>query len=237
MHKLLYLDTETTGVDTLDRLCQVAYKHSTTVVDELFKPPVSISAVASSVTHITDKHVALKHPFIGSMTQADLLSMTDSHILVAHNASFDLKMLEKEDVVFKSHICTMKVARHIDDGTMVNHQLQYLRYYYGLDIDLGELSPHDALADIIVLEAVFKMLANTLRTFHGLDKEQTIAMMVDISSRPSLLKNINFGKYRGKSIADVAKEDKGYLIWLLNEKKKNPDGEEDWIYTLSKYIS
>ena len=131
----------------------------------------------------------------------------------------------------------MKLARHIDPGDMVNHQLQYLRYYYDLEIDLGGLAPHDALADIIVLEQVFKKLARSIQDKYNLSKAQTIERMVDISTKPSLIKKINTKKHPNKLLADVAKEDPQYLVWLLGEKKKNPVGEEDWIYSLTHYLS
>jgi DNA polymerase III epsilon subunit-like protein len=135
----------------------------------------------------------------------------------------------------------MKLARHIDDGTMINHQLQYLRYYYNLEIDLGGLAPHDALADIIVLEQVFKKLARAIQDKYNLSKAATIERMLDISMKPSLMKSIKFGKFSSKTpeeqlISNIAKTDPSYLIWLLNEKKKKPEGEEDWIYTLNYYL-
>lgn len=165
--QLLYIDTETSGIGPDDRLCQLACKTGTKVINELFKPPVSIKPEASAVTHITDKHVADKPSFFNSDTYLELKTLADTSIFVAHNAAFDLKLLEKEGITFKHHICTLKIARHLDDNGMSNHQLQYLRYYYGLDIDLGGLSPHDALADIIVLEEVFKVLGRKL-----MEKEQ-----------------------------------------------------------------
>lgn len=236
-NNFLFLDVETTGVDTLDRLYQVAYKTTDETLDEKFKPPVPISHVASSITHVTNKDVALKPPFANSITEIKLKDLAEKdYIFIAHNAQFDLKMVAKEGINFKRHICTMKLARYIDDGTMVNHQLQYLRYYYDLDIDLGGLAPHDALADIIVLEQVFKKLARSIQEKYNISKQQTIERMLDISMKPSLIKKIGFGKYRGQEISEIAKTDKPYLIWLLNEKKKNPEEEVDWIYTLNHYL-
>lgn len=243
MHNFVFADTETTGVDTLDRLYQVAYKTTTETLDEKFKPPVPISHVASSITHVTNKDVELKPPFTNSITEAKLKDLAEKdYIFIAHNAQFDLKMIAKEGINFRRHICTMKLARHIDDGTMVNHQLQYLRYYYELDIDLGGLAPHDALADIIVLEQVFKKLARSIQDKYNLSKAQTIERMLQISMNPSLMKSIKFGKFASKSpeeqlISNIAKTDPSYLVWLLNEKKKKPEGEEDWIYTLNHYLS
>lgn len=236
-NNFIFLDCETTGVETLDRLYQVAYKTPTETLDEKFKPPVPISHVASSITHVTNKDVELKPPFTNSITEAKLKDLAEKdYILIAHNAAFDLGMLNKEGISFRRHICTMKLARYIDPGDMVNHQLQYLRYYYDLEIDLGGLAPHDALADIIVLEQVFKKLARAIQDKYNLSKAATIETMVGISMQPQLLKKINFGKYKDSLIADIAQKDPQYLIWLLGEKKKKPEEEADWLYTLNHYL-
>lgn len=240
--QLLYIDTETSGIGPDDRLCQLACKTGTKVINELFKPPVSIKPEASAVTHITDKHVADKPSFFNSDTYLELKTLADTSIFVAHNAAFDLKLLEKEGITFKHHICTLKIARHLDDNGMSNHQLQYLRYYYGLDIDLGGLSPHDALADIIVLEEVFKVLGRKLMEKEQIpDKASTIKRMLDISSKPTLLKYPPFGKY-GKfgatptTFSDLSVKDKPYLVWMLGVKRDEPDASEDLIYTLETYL-
>ncbi len=242
--QLIYLDTETSGIDSVDRLVQVAYKTADKVVNELFKPPVPIKPEASAVTHITDKHVADKPSFYNSETYLELstLASKPDSILVAHNAQFDLTMLKKEGIDFPVFIDTLKIARHIDDGTMSNHQLQYLRYFYNLDIDLGELSPHDALADIIVLEAVFKCLGRKLQELEQLPtKVDTVKRMIDISSKPTLLRFPPFGKYSKYGATptpfkDLVTKDHSYLLWMLDAKMKEPEGSEDLIYTLQTYL-
>ena len=60
--------------------------------------------------------------------------------------------------------------------------------------------------------------------------------MIEISSRPSIIKTFNFGKYAGKSVADVKKTDAGYLEWLLKSKLENSPDDVDWIYTLKSYL-
>ncbi len=43
----IFLDTETTGTEKEDRLCQLAYKLETgEIVNELLKPPLPISIIA-----------------------------------------------------------------------------------------------------------------------------------------------------------------------------------------------
>ncbi|HUC89081.1 MAG TPA: 3'-5' exonuclease [Candidatus Paceibacterota bacterium] len=69
------------------------------------------------------------------------------------------------------------------------------------------------------------------------EEMQVIEKMIEISGKPSLMNMFSFGKYNGKTIAEVAQIDKGYLEWMLAQKKQNPDNEEDWIYTLRYYLN
>ena len=42
------------------------------------------------------------------------------------------------------------------------------------------------------------------------------------------------GKYKGRSLKELALEDKGYLEWLLDIKKE--EGDKDWVYTLEYFL-
>ena len=54
----ILLDTETTGTDEDDRLCQIAFKTETDlIVNELFNPGKPISIEAMSIHHITNELV------------------------------------------------------------------------------------------------------------------------------------------------------------------------------------
>lgn len=247
MSKLLFLDVEATGIEDRDRLLQVAYRYENVVCNELFKPPVPIKLEAMAVHHVTEKMVADKQSFDLSLPKKNLqLLSAQGAILVAHNAKYDMGMLAKEGITFPRYIDTLKVARHIDtDGRFANHQLQYLRYFYGLEV---EATAHDAFGDILVLEQVFwklyrevaaKDFPATLPSDPVMDG--IIMHMVKISAAPSLLTHIRFGKMKDKPdeeqlIATIAKKDRGYLEWLLEQKKAKPEGEEDWIYTLEHYL-
>lgn len=232
MDNLIFLDTETTGTGPQDRLLQLAYKQSESTYNELYKPPVPITLEAMSVCHITEKMVADRPAFIGSFTHNDLKTrIAVGGIVVAHNAPFDIEMLKREGIEVPQHICTLKVARYIDQGGKYgNHKLQYLRYFYGIELDVNA---HDALADVLVLEKVFEQLYQEIYAIYEGD---VIEEMLRISKLPSVFRTVNFGKYAGKSIADIAKYDRGYLEWLLKEKCKQPKGEEDWIYTLEQAL-
>ena len=69
----IFLDTETTGTDEEDRLCQLAYKtEDGTVVDELFNPVKAISIDAMSIHHVTNDRVKDKPFFKDSETKKNL---------------------------------------------------------------------------------------------------------------------------------------------------------------------
>lgn len=244
MEKLIFLDTETTGNELgKDRLCQVCYKNACEVKVEFFKPPLPMSVKSMSITHITNKMLEDKKCFEGSDMQKELKLLLKDGILVAHNAKFDISMLEAEGIKVPRFICTLRVARYLDkENKIPEYNLQFLRYYLDLDIDAHA---HDAEDDVKVLHALFLRLLDRVKEDY-IDEEnekdselvinEAIEKMVKISSTPILFGKFNFGKYKDKTLEEVSKTDKRYLEWLLGEKLKNEAGDEDWIYTLRHYL-
>lgn len=235
MNQLIFLDTETTGIDILnDRLCQVCYKTSDGIYSGYFKPPVPMSVKSMSITNITNKMLQDKEAFRGSEMKKDLQSRLDNGILVAHNAKFDCAMLEAEGMSVSQRICTLRVARYLDpENKIPEYGLQYLRYYSDLDIE--EAIAHSAEGDVKVLYALFERLLVKMQN-EGLSEEKAIAEMLEVSSHPSLFKLFNFGKYKERKIEEVVKTDRGYLQWMLDKKIEEGSQDEDWIHTLEYYL-
>ncbi|MEX0650220.1 MAG: exonuclease domain-containing protein [Candidatus Andersenbacteria bacterium] len=240
---LVFLDTETTGGEPgKDRLCQICYKLGDTVVDELFKPPLPISIKAMSITHITNKMVDDKPPFVGSSTHDELFKLLQEHILVAHNAPFDIAALEVEDITVPQFICTLRVARHLDDSEQIpEYNLQFLRYYFELEIE--GVRPHDAKGDVLVLEAIFNELFSIAKEKSQDKSDQDIINeFMEISTKPSLVRRFRFGKYKGQRIEDVVQTNPGYLEWLLGEKEAQAatisgyNHDAELIYSLKHYL-
>lgn len=230
MSKLIFLDVETTGLDEEDRLCEVAYCIDDGEMERsFFHPPVPIKVGAMAVSHITNNMVADAEPFAGSDMWEKLTQMNNSeYILVAHNAPFDLSMLEREGIKFDKYIDTKKLSHALDtDDTMESHRLQYLRYYYG--IEMPEALAHSAEGDVKVLRAVYHKLVTELG---GISLEEQL----EISSRPVLYSVFKFGKYKDQRIGDVARTNPQYIEWLLEQKRGNGQVEADWIYTLEHYL-
>lgn len=223
----IFLDTETTGIGPEDRLCQIAFKpEDGPAVCELFNPGRPISIDAMAIHHITNKMVQDRPPFQGSDTHAKLIALVsdDTNAMVAHNAKFDVAMLNKEGINPRNVICTIKLARYLDkNGVIPNYNLQYLRYYLGLKV---EAQAHDALGDISVLEAVFYRINAKFQEIEGLD--DPIAEMTRISSNPILIPGMPFGKHKGLPFNQVPLD---YLEWLLST-----DLDEDMEYTVNTYL-
>ena len=222
----IYLDTETTGTDEDDRLCQIAFKtEAGLIVNELFNPGKPISIEAMSIHHITNEMVKDKPPFKNSDAWKKLQELLDdeNNMIVAHNAKFDVGMLRKEDIHPQKTICTYKLARFLDtEGKIPEYNLQYLRYYLNLNIDA---SPHDALGDMLVLEALFKRIHAKINEIFEAD---AIDKMIELTNNPILLPRMPFGKHKGEKFDKIPVD---YLQWL-----SGTDLDEDMAYTVKHHI-
>jgi exodeoxyribonuclease X len=223
----IFLDTETTGNGPEDRLCQIAFKpENGEIVSGLFNPGKPISIDAMVVHHITDKMVQDQPPFMGSdeYTKLQELVRDENNVIVAHNVQFDMQMLHREGIFTPRTICTLKLARYLDkNGVIPKYNLQYLRYFLGLEINA---KAHDASGDILVLEALFDRLR---AKFQENDKlKDRVAEMIRISSNPVLLPRMPFGKHKGILFSEVPQD---YLEWLSGTEL-----DEDMAFTVKHYL-
>lgn len=237
--RIIFFDTETTGNQNDDRLCQLAIKDrgvEAPILNQLYKPPRPIPIEAMAIHHITERMVADKPAFVHAPEYAQLKELFEdpNTIAVAHNASFDIGMLLREGITPARTICTYKVANALDPNDLIpNYRLQYLRYLLDLNV---EGTAHDAWGDVVVLEALFERLLVKMVKQQGSD-DAALQEMFRVSSLPLLFTTIRFGKYNGKRLQDVARQDPEYLRWLLGQKKQNPEAETDWIYTLEHFLN
>lgn len=237
--KIYFFDTETTGNTQTDFLCQLAVKERGVhepLINTLYKPPVPIPFECSAIHHISNKMVADKPSFKESPDYQMIKELFESPdtIVVAHNAAFDEQILKNDDINPTNIICTFKGIRLLDsDGTFSMHKLQYLRYALDMELDVPA---HDAFADVLVLEQLFEYELKQAQQAWGTDEEQTLVKMIELSSAPLTIRAIDFGKHKGKTVAEVAATDPGYLSWLLDQKKASDKDETDWIATLEKAL-
>lgn len=212
------IDTETTSFE--GGVVEIA---SVDIVDgvicnpmsDLVKPAEKISFEAMAIHHITEDMVAnapIIDDVIGRYLGAD--------VYVAHNAKFDREKLPQIDAPW---ICTLKLARALLPEHK-SHSNQYLRYSLGLEPRVPEgLYAHRALYDCYVTAELLLCM--------GRQAKWTMGEMRAISSNPSLLHTLRFGKHKGISFAELAKTEPGYLRWLV----ANSD-DEDVLFTAEHWL-
>lgn len=227
MARYIILDTETTGTGDLDRIIQLGYMvlgaKEIEVQNEFFSSSVPISFGAMEVHGITPDMLEGKSTCKESLSYKRLQELnTNDNYLIIHNAPFDIGMLEKEG--FKTQmkvIDTLRVAKHILPDEEA-HRLQYFRYKMGIykeeqkEADaLGiTIKAHDALGDVLVLKLLLSRLKEAVMA--NFPSENPVEKMVDLTATPILVKSFNFGKYKGKTLQEVAHSDAAYLRWMLS---------------------
>lgn len=234
MARYIILDTETTGTGELDRVIQLGYmvlgQKEPEIHNEFFSTQVPISFGAMEVHGITPSMLTGKTPCKESISYKRLQELnTNDNYLIIHNAPFDIGMLEKEG--FKTQmkvIDTLRVAKHIFPDEEA-HRLQYFRYKMGLYMDeqkeadaLGIIiKAHDAIGDVLVLKLFLSKLKEAVLA--QFPKDNPVEKMVDLTLTPILIKSFNFGKYKGKSLQEVARSDAAYLRWMLSSMENLDD--------------
>lgn len=245
MAKYIILDTETTGAAESDRIIQLGYLvlggKEIEVHNEFNSSDVPISFGAMEVHGITPEMLEGKHSCVETQGYKRLLELnTPENYLIIHNAPFDIKMLEKEGFVTSMQVIdTLRVAKHILPDEEA-HRLQYFRYkmqLYKLEAKeaaaLGiEVKAHDAIGDVLVLKLLLTKLKELVMA--AFKDVNPVEKMVDLTNTPILIKTLRFGKYKGKSLEEVAAEDASYLRWMLSSMENLDD---DMRYSISYYLN
>ncbi len=239
--KYIILDTETTGTAEEDKVIQLGYivlgTEPIEVHNEFCSCDTPISYGAMEVHGITQEMIEGKPTCQETTAYKRLLELnTPENYMIIHNAPFDLGMLEKEGFNTQMKVIdTLRVAKHIFEDEEA-HRLQYFRYKMGLykyekiEADaLGiEVKAHDAIGDVLVLKLFLSKLKDAVQSkFPG---ENPVEKMVDLTNTPILIKTFKFGKYKGKTLQEVASSDAGYLRWMLTGMENL---DEDMRYSIN----
>ncbi len=215
-------DCETTGLDSAtDRLVEIAalgvewrsleqrLVPTGSSFSTLCDPCRPIPAEVSAVHHLTNRDITASM----APLYEEALSMLDAALpknalIVAHNAEFDRTFITS--LADRKWLCTKRLAMHVFPEAP-NHRNQTLRYWLGLDVDLGGMVPHRALADCMVTTRILGALLEEYTTLHGDDVDDLIAF----AEAPAMIRTMPFGKHRGAAFADIPTD---YLQWMLSER-------------------
>lgn len=242
----ILFDTETTGNQEEDRIIQfgamiVKQNGELEVFDELCSCETEIKLEAMEIHNITPNLLLGKPKASDTKFYKKLLELnSNENYLIAHNITFDLTMTKKEGFENSYQLIdTLRCAKHLFPN-LPYHRLQYLRY--ALDLYKYEkqeaqkhniiIKAHDAIGDVLVMKLFLsKLVAKCRELFPDYNPMEKL---VDLTKTPVLIKTFRFGKYKGKEIEVIAKEDPSYLTWMRNSMK---DLDEDIKYTLDKLLN
>lgn len=243
--RIIFLDTETTGVGESDRILQIAYAEYELskkglkfikFLEENITPPCKIGPASAAVHGIWYDDLIDAPTFENSQSKKDIERFIKEGVYFsAHNAPFDLGMLEKEGIKYPKELVvdTLKIARHLNRKTeeIESNGLQYLRYFYDFDrmesfkvflkdYKIEKLMPHTALSDIAVLAFYYKHLIDNKML-------KNVEEGVMYTRTPVLEEKIKFGNVfeKGTLFKDALvatyeqygkrKEGKSYINWAL----------------------
>jgi len=229
---VIFLDTETTGLEIKDRICALGMIVEGMSHFELINPGKKIPPSASAIHHITNEMVRDAPSFSQSISAEQLKSLnTPDNILVSHNAPFELSMLEKEGIAWQGRVIdTLKCSKSLMDD-LEGYSLQFLRYELRLYREEERvfkeagitITPHHALSDALHTQ----MILDYLLDLAEMDR------LIEISKSHVLLSRLPFGKYAKKRIEEIALKDPGYLKWMVESLM---DMDEDLRYSIDYYL-
>lgn len=242
--RVVGFDLETTGFDVRkERIVEYALigsdvDGSDINLQSLVYPEKRIPFEASNVHGIKDQDVRASGNF--SEHIGEISKIINDSIIVGHNIiKFDWKMLEME--CFRAGVETPKPRAIIDTLVIARklkipgrHKLGILCNKYGIDLSNAHRADADAGATLILL---WKIMKENPRFFRGSidDLQDSLAGarrenilgpgLEDLEPVPQsrgLLRVNNtdiivaFGKYKGRSLDEIKRNDPRYLNWLLS---------------------
>ena len=231
---LIFIDLETTGLETSDKICSVAILNASSYKYELINEGKKIPAEASSIHHITNEDIKGKMAFKDSAAYEFLEENNNQeNTLVAHNIAFDLEKLSTHGIHWKGSIVdTLRVTKHLIPECEF-FSLQILRYELKLYRDEERIKSEYGIKDAIVAHNALSDVLVTKLLYDFLEEDSSLELMQELSFKKVLLSKFAFGKYKGKYIEEICLNDNSYVQWLLSSAT---DLDEDMKYSLNYYL-
>lgn len=224
---LIVLDVETTGINiATDRIVEIALVKvfpdgKQQIKRKILNPQIAISAESTAIHGITNEMVKDAPSF--KDVANELKQFMENTDFVGYNSnSFDIPILLEE-------FYRAGLDYNIDDKKMVDVQKIFhkmhprdltaaYKLYCKKDLEGAHGAEADAKATFEVLDSqviAHPELGNSVETIIAFLGEKPI---VDISRRIVLkdaIETFNFGKYKGKPVAEVFKTEPQYYDWMM----------------------
>jgi DNA polymerase-3 subunit epsilon len=225
---ILFFDLETTGINpATDRIVEISYlKISPNGKEEsktlLVNPDMPIPPSSTAIHGISDEKVANCPKFkeIAKVLARDI----EGCDLAGFNSNrFDIPLLAEEFLRADVDIDFSK--RKFVDVQTIFHKMEQrtlsagLKFYCDKDLENAHSAEADTRATYDILKAQLDRYPNLTNEVSFLAEFSTQNKNVDFAGRiiydESGIEVFNFGKYKGKPVTEVFKEDPGYYSWMM----------------------
>lgn len=226
---IIFFDLETTGVDTSkDRIVEISMVKIMPDGEEIIKtrrinPEMHIPAEATEVHHITDEDVK-DCPTFRQIAKSLYQFMEGCDFGGFNSNRFDLPMLVEEflrvgvDVDFKKRrfIDVQNIFHQMEQRTLV----AAYKFYCDKDLTEAHSAEADTMATYEVLKAQLDRYDILENDIEALAKFSSRGETADYAGRIAYNDKgeeiFTFGKYKGRTVAEVFSTDPSYYTWLMN---------------------
>lgn len=224
---LAFIDLETTGVNLgLDRIIEIAIVKILTdgtksVKRKLLNPGIPIPKTSSDVHGITDDMVKDAPAF--KQVAQELKQMLDGCDLAGYNSNrFDIPLLMEE--FLRAQVDFDMKNRKLLDVQNIFHKMEprtlgaAYRFYCNKTLEGAHSAEVDATATYEILVAQVTKYPELGNNVDGILKTIGEDVIVDFARRFIMDNGIevfNFGKYKGRPVADVLKAEPQYYDWMM----------------------
>lgn len=225
---LAFIDLETTGVNLgTDRIVEIAIVKILTdgtksVKRKLINPEMPIPKSASDIHGITDEMVKDAPTF--KQVGQELKQMLDGCDFSGYNSNrFDIPLLMEEFLRAKVDF-DMK-NRKLLDVQNIFHKMEprtlsaAYKFYCDKSLEGAHSAEIDATATYEILEAQIEKYPELGSTIDSILKQIGEDQIVDFARRfvfdEKGIEVFNFGKFKGRPVADVLKAEPQYYDWMM----------------------
>ena len=224
---LVFIDLETTGTNiAIDRVIEIAIvkilpDRTRHVKHKLINPQMPIPKSSTDIHGITDEKV--KDAPIFKEVANELKQFIDNADLSGYNSNrFDIPLLMEE--FLRAGISIDMANRRMLDVQTIFHMMEKrtlaaaYKFYCEKDLQDAHSAEADASATWEILEAQLERYAHLGQTLDTVLQFTGEEKFVDFARRFIMDNDVevfNFGKHKGRSVAQVLKAEPQYYDWMM----------------------
>lgn len=224
---LAFIDLETTGVNLgTDRIIEIAIVKvladgTRTTKRKLINPGMPIPKASSDVHGITDEMVKDAPSF--SQVAQELKQMLDGCDLGGYNSNrFDIPLLVEE--FLRAQVEFDMKGRRLIDVQQIFYKMEprtlsaAYQFYCQKTLENAHSAEADVVATVEILEAQVKRYPELGSSVDSILKVTGEEPIIDFARRfiwENGVEVFNFGKFKGKSVAEVLRAEPQYYDWMM----------------------